>query len=76
MPSTKTVGGVGGLVGEALELAALAVEKAAPLDEILGRVAADDLLGKRGERDVGGRHLAREGDQPRDVGSRPRRPWG
>ena len=65
-------GGVGGLAGEALELAPLAVEKAAPLHEILRRIAADDLLGKGGDGDVGVRHLARERDQ-RDRRCRARR---
>ena len=46
-PSTKTVGASAGLGGEAFELAALAVEKAAPLHQILRRIAADGLFGKR-----------------------------
>ena len=60
--------GICGLAREALELAPLAVEKAAPLHEVFRRVAADDLFGERGNRDVGRGHLAGEGDEPRHVG--------
>ena len=60
-------GGLGGLAGESLDLAALAVEKSAPLDEILGRVAADDLFGEGRERDVGLGHLARNRNEPGHI---------
>ncbi len=76
MPEDEDRGGLGGLARESLELAALAVEKAAPLDEILGRIAADDLLGEGGDRDVGLGHLAREGDEPGHVGLPPPRRSG
>ena len=49
-----------GLACEALELAPLAIEKTAPLDEILRRIAADDLFGKTGDGDVGVGHLFRD----------------
>ena len=56
-------GEVGGFAREAIELAPLAVEEAAPLDEVLGRIAADDLLRKAGNGDVGVPHLTRQRNQ-------------
>ena len=44
--------GVGGVAGERLETAPLRVEERPPLHQVLGRVAADDLLGKGAERHV------------------------
>ena len=62
-PITNTVGASRGLFREALELRALADQEARPLHQILGRVAADRLFGKRADRDVRVGHLLRDRDQ-------------
>jgi hypothetical protein len=53
---------------EALELAALAVEKAAPLHEVFWWISTDDLLGESADGHVRLRHLAGDGDESRHIG--------
>ncbi len=61
-------GRIGGLAGESLQLPPLAVEEAAPLHEILGRIAADHLLGEGADRHVGVGHFPCDGREARDIG--------
>ena len=61
-------GQVARLVREPQELDPLRVDELAPLHQVLGRVAADDLLGERDEGRVIGGGLARPGDDAVDVG--------
>jgi hypothetical protein len=49
--------GVGGLAGEGFEAAPLCVEEGAPLHQILGRVAANDLLWEGAQRHIVVGHL-------------------
>jgi hypothetical protein len=55
------------VLGEPLELLTLSDQEPRPLHQVLGRVAADRLFGKRADGDVRGGHLLRDGDEPRHV---------
>ena len=63
---TNTVGRLGRLLREALQLGPLALDEALPLDQVLGRVAADDLLREDADRDPVGGHVV--GERQRAVG--------
>jgi hypothetical protein len=62
-------GGRSGSRREALELPRCFVDEGVPLHEILGRVAADHLLGEDGETDALVGRPARERDAAIDVGA-------
>src|SRR5262249_10290286 len=57
-----------GLLREELEGTPLVLDEALPLDQVLGRIPADHLLGVDGDGHVGGGHLLREAQRPLDVG--------
>jgi hypothetical protein len=59
--------GIGGLERKAIELAALPIQKAAPLHEVFRGIATDHLFGETGNSDVRRGHLAGERDEPRHV---------
>ncbi len=69
-------GQVGRVGGERLEGPPLRVEERPPLHEVLGRVAAEHLLGKGAERDLVGGHLAGGADDRARGSSARRRRWG
>jgi hypothetical protein len=59
----------GGGGGEALQLDALRLDEGTPLDEVLGRVAAHELLLHDREGDAAGLDLGGGGDGSVDVGA-------
>jgi hypothetical protein len=66
-PRTNTVGR-SAVSAAKCSRAALTVQEGAPLDQVLGRVAADHLFGEGRQRDAFGGHDPGQLDEPLSVG--------
>ena len=57
----------GGFIGETLEFVPLSLDEALPMDQVLDRVAADELLLEDADGDAVGLHVVRDADGTVDI---------